>query len=98
MSDSIKDLVCKFTENEVNQAKEYILQIHWQEVFPWEGEQPKLIFVAQRGFDVAVYDFDPVHNWIRETIEAKKGECPDGYIPMVCDETYQGFLKAPIQS
>jgi len=80
------------------QAKEYLLQIHWQEVFPWEGEQPKLIFVAQRGFGTLIYDSTIIHDWIHETIEARKDECPENYRPMVCDETYSGFLKAPLPS
>lgn len=75
--------------------KEYIIQIHWQECFPWEGDEPKLIFVAQHGFKSSELP-DPVL-WIHSTIEEKKDECPKGYQPMVCDETSSYFLKAPVQ-
>lgn len=79
-------------------SKEYILQLHWQESFPWAGEHPKLIFVAQRGFDTSVYDSNVIQGWVHSTLEAHKDECPENYVPMVCDESYSGFLKAPLPS
>ena len=90
----------EITQAELEQA-EYILQIHWQEFFPWEGNEPKLIFVAQRGFSLGpeVNEIrDTAMQWVRSTIEAKKDECPKGYQPMICDATSSYFLKAPVQS
>lgn len=82
-------------QEEKKQPAEYLFQLHWQEQMPFEGEQAKLIFVAQGGFKPDECP-DSMMEWVKKTIEAKKDECPDGYIPMVCDETYRGFMKAPL--
>ena len=72
---------------DVKPWSEALIQVHWQKL----NEPSKTEMVAQGGeFETA----EEMHEWIREVVERRKDECPDGWIPMVCDSTSDHFVWA----
>lgn len=64
-----------------------LIQIHWQSI----SDSNQTEMVAQGG------DFktsDEMQEWIREVVQRRKDECPDGWQPMVCDSTSDYFVWA----
>jgi hypothetical protein len=69
-----------------------LYQLHWQNLSIDKHNETE--FVAQAGSE----DFpnaDALVAHFREIIERRKAECPEGWGPMICDETYGGFAWAP---
>ncbi len=68
-------------------AADGLIQVHWQKI----DETNKTELVAQGG------DFktpQEMQEWIREVVERRKSECPEGWQPMVCDSTSEYFVWA----
>lgn len=66
-------------------APDLLIQLYWQKI----DESDKTEFVAQGGyFETA----NEMYRWIRETVESRKSECPEGWHPMLCDARSKYFL------
>lgn len=64
-----------------------LIQVHWQKI----GDCSKTEMVAQGG------DFktpEEMHEWIREVVDRRKDECPEGWEPMVCESSSDYFVRA----
>ena len=62
-----------------------LVQLHWQNI----SNPDQTEFVAQGEFDNA----DAVHAWARELCERRRGEVPDGWVPMLCTEDSSYFVR-----
>jgi hypothetical protein len=68
-------------------AEDGLIQVHWQKI----DDASKTEMVAQGGeFKTA----EEMHEWIREVVERRKSECPEGWQLMVCDSTSEYFVWA----
>jgi hypothetical protein len=68
-------------------AADGLIQVHWQNI----DDASKTEMVAQGGeFNTA----EEMHEWIREVVDRRKEECPEGWRPMVCDSTSDFFVWA----
>ncbi len=63
-----------------------LVQLHWQN--PLQPTETLLVMQSEINSDE---EGEELVKLCRETIEARKDECPEGWIPMVCDENYEGF-------
>ncbi len=64
-----------------------LFQLHWQNRSDFRQTE----FVGQFGGT----SFEEVEAWLTELVERRKGECPEGWVPMVCDEQSEYFVMAP---
>lgn len=71
------------------------IQLHWQ----GRDNPSDTILVAQR-FVADEYDEknntkDDLdwHDWSVELITRRRGEAPDGWWPLICTQTYSGFVQ-----
>jgi len=63
-----------------------LFQLHWQ-----NRENPRQTdLVGQFESD----DGRKVEEWARELVGRRRSECPDGWVPMLCDETSDYFVLA----
>lgn len=67
-----------------------LIQVHWQNV----ADPRQTEFVAQGGefTDAAV-----MYDWIKDVVQRRHSECPEGWQPMVCDSTSDYFVWAAEQ-
>lgn len=65
-----------------------LYQLHWQN----RSNLKQTEFVAQTSTDEVAPEDIPAH--FQEIIERRKDECPEGWVPMVCTEDYEGFVWA----
>lgn len=63
-----------------------LLQLHWQNRSNYRETE----FVAQVGGDT----FEEIHARLTEIVERRKGECPEGWVPMVCTQDSEYFVLA----
>jgi hypothetical protein len=68
-------------------AADGLIQLHWQKI----DDPSKTEWVAQGG-DFATPE--EMQNWIREVVDRRKEECPEGWHPMICDSTSDYFVWA----
>ena len=75
------------TESPKTFAADGLIQVHWQKI----GDCDQTQMVAQGGdFKTA----EEMQEWIREVVERRKSECPEGWQPMVCDSTSEYFVRS----
>jgi len=66
--------------------KPLLAQLHWQ-----NPENPEeTIFVAQMEWK----DSDSFRDSLREICDRRRHECPEGWLPMLCNESAPMFVKA----
>jgi hypothetical protein len=69
-----------------------LYQLHWQNLDI--DKHHETVFVAQASSD----DYptaDEMLRYFHEIIKARREQCPEGWGPMICDETYAGFVLSP---
>lgn len=66
-----------------------IFQLHWQR----RDDPTQTEFVAQASA-IELGSTDAVLEHFRSVIERRKEECPDGWMPMVCDAECDRFVTA----
>lgn len=69
----------------MNEEQPQLAQLHWENPATHET-----IFVAQTQWK----DADTFREWMREVVERRQSECPEGWMPLVCTETAPMFVKA----
>ena len=65
----------------------FLIQVHWQNVADCRQTE----FVAQGG---GFADAAAMYAWIKEVVQRRHSECPEGWQPMVCDSTSDYFVWA----
>ena len=68
-------------------AVDGLIQVHWQKI-----DEPNQTQMVGQGGDFKTAE--DMHEWIRELVDRRKEECPDGWQPMVCDSTSGFFMWA----
>ncbi len=73
-------------------AADGLIQLHWQD----PNDLSKTLMVAQ-GDSSDFETSEEAHEWIREVIERRKDDCPEGWRPMICDSTSKHFWVTPAE-
>lgn len=68
----------------------YLFQCHWQH----RTEHDRTEWVAQAGFTADEIKDGAVLRWSEEVFTRRQAEMPDGWCPMVCDQTAPCFVLA----
>lgn len=66
-----------------------LFQLHWQERLPPHRTE----FMAQDSATTPE-ECEQVHERFMQIVERRKSECPEDWIPMVCDENAKEFVTA----
>jgi hypothetical protein len=66
-----------------------LAQLHWQ-----NESNPKETRLVMQGEFNSREEADELLEKFRLKIVERRPECPFGWIPMICDENYEGFKRA----
>lgn len=67
-----------------------LIQAHWQN----RANPSQTEFIAQYGPINSPEDVDAAMAWAGEVFERRRAECPDGWVPMVCNQDAPEFVMA----
>lgn len=70
-----------------------LAQLHWQ-----NQSNPKETRLVMQGEFNSPDEADELLEKFRLKIKERKAECPEGWLPMICDENYDGFERAVSES
>lgn len=63
-----------------------VVQFHWQNL----ADLSETMFLAQTEYR----DWDSFRAWIRDLMERRGSECPEGWVPLCCNEDAPMFVRA----